>query len=235
MKGLVILGTGAVVAIAALIATGSSQPAIAEGLKVPPAALVEKSPGHREVAVLAGGCFWGVEGVYEHVKGVSGRHLGLCRRRRRQGRLCQRLVGQDRQGRSGPHRLRPARRSAMPSSCASISRSSPTRPRSTARGRTSGPQYRTAIFPQSASQARVARAYIAQLSKSPRVQAADRDPDRGDRALQSRRSLSPGLHEQEPGPPLHIGPRPAQGRRAPPACSRATGGADRQMVRYRLP
>ena len=24
----------------------------------------------REVAVLAGGCFWGVEAVYEHVKGV---------------------------------------------------------------------------------------------------------------------------------------------------------------------
>jgi peptide-methionine (S)-S-oxide reductase len=38
---------------------------------VPRAALVEPAKGHREVAVLAGGCFWGVEAVYEHVKGVS--------------------------------------------------------------------------------------------------------------------------------------------------------------------
>jgi len=35
----------------------------------PPA---EASAGHaRAVAVLAGGCFWGVEGVFEHVRGVS--------------------------------------------------------------------------------------------------------------------------------------------------------------------
>jgi peptide-methionine (S)-S-oxide reductase len=27
--------------------------------------------GAHETAVLAGGCFWGVQGVFEHVKGVS--------------------------------------------------------------------------------------------------------------------------------------------------------------------
>lgn len=39
---------------------------------VPPAAVDEprvSSPG-RETAVLAGGCFWGVQGVFQHVKGV---------------------------------------------------------------------------------------------------------------------------------------------------------------------
>lgn len=31
---------------------------------------LDKSPG-KEIAVLAGGCFWGVEAVFEHVKGVT--------------------------------------------------------------------------------------------------------------------------------------------------------------------
>ena len=30
----------------------------------------KKAPGDLQTAVLAGGCFWGVEGVYEHVRGV---------------------------------------------------------------------------------------------------------------------------------------------------------------------
>ena len=42
----------------------------AEAAIVPPPALAEPAKGNREVAVLAGGCFWGVEAVYEHVRGV---------------------------------------------------------------------------------------------------------------------------------------------------------------------
>ncbi len=34
-----------------------------------------------QVAVLAGGCFWGVEAVYEHVRGVTERPLRILRRR----------------------------------------------------------------------------------------------------------------------------------------------------------
>ena len=38
----------------------------------PPAADMTAAPGdHKEVAVLAGGCFWGVDAVFKHVKGVS--------------------------------------------------------------------------------------------------------------------------------------------------------------------
>src|SRR5262245_49904728 len=43
-----------------------------EARVVPPLAQAEpaaKAP--TEVAVLAGGCFWGTQGVYQHVKGVS--------------------------------------------------------------------------------------------------------------------------------------------------------------------
>jgi len=37
----------------------------------PPAVDNPKAVGPPQIAVLAGGCFWGVQGVYEHVRGVQ--------------------------------------------------------------------------------------------------------------------------------------------------------------------
>jgi peptide-methionine (S)-S-oxide reductase len=37
----------------------------------PPALDNPRAPGATQTAVLAGGCFWGVQGVYEHVRGVK--------------------------------------------------------------------------------------------------------------------------------------------------------------------
>ena len=47
--------------------------ALAEPAVLAPAAEADnaKAPGPLQTAVLAGGCFWGVEGVFEHVRGVS--------------------------------------------------------------------------------------------------------------------------------------------------------------------
>lgn len=39
-------------------------------LLAPPAIDNPKAPGAPQTAVLAGGCFWGVQGVFEHVRGV---------------------------------------------------------------------------------------------------------------------------------------------------------------------
>src|SRR6266545_7837831 len=36
-----------------------------------PAPVNEPSTQNPEVAILAGGCFWGVQGVFQHVKGVT--------------------------------------------------------------------------------------------------------------------------------------------------------------------
>ena len=49
--------------------TGSAAPAV----NIPGPAVDEPvgAPDARETAVLAGGCFWGVQGVFEHVKGVD--------------------------------------------------------------------------------------------------------------------------------------------------------------------
>ena len=62
--------------IALLVLAGLAfrgNPAAAEGGLVVAAPAVDVPPGAATsaVAVLAGGCFWGVQGVYQHVKGVS--------------------------------------------------------------------------------------------------------------------------------------------------------------------
>jgi peptide methionine sulfoxide reductase len=63
-------------ALAVLILAGlaiRSNPATAEGAKALPAPAVDAPPGQATsaVVVLAGGCFWGVQGVFQHVKGVT--------------------------------------------------------------------------------------------------------------------------------------------------------------------
>ena len=53
---------------------GVTAPSLAEAAApaaVPAAAFDEPASGRSETAVLSGGCFWGIQGVFEHVKGVK--------------------------------------------------------------------------------------------------------------------------------------------------------------------
>jgi peptide-methionine (S)-S-oxide reductase len=64
--------SGIALAGAVLIACGSSTDIPVEDVVLPPPAL-DVSPsgdGALQTAVFAGGCFWGVEAVFEHVRGV---------------------------------------------------------------------------------------------------------------------------------------------------------------------
>jgi len=54
----------------ALLSLGTSCAGEPAAVIPPPTLDRPKSPGPLETAVLAGGCFWGVQGVYEHLSGV---------------------------------------------------------------------------------------------------------------------------------------------------------------------
>ena len=56
-------------AVAILLPLFSSQAVMAQAVK--PASLNGSSSHASDTAVMAGGCFWGVDGVFKHVKGVT--------------------------------------------------------------------------------------------------------------------------------------------------------------------
>src|SRR5690349_17744477 len=62
-----------VAGVAVLVgAAGRGALAAESAVTVPPPAVDEPASGrHTETAVFAGGCFWGVQGVFQHVKGVT--------------------------------------------------------------------------------------------------------------------------------------------------------------------
>lgn len=66
------LGLGAAAVAAALFAMSSTfGNAAEEAVVIPPPAVDETASAMTEKAVFAGGCFWGVQGVFQHVKGVK--------------------------------------------------------------------------------------------------------------------------------------------------------------------
>lgn len=67
------MGAVAIVLVLAGLCPGVLPAALAaeEAVVIPPPLLDNpKAPGPRQIAVIAGGCFWGVQGVYQHVRGV---------------------------------------------------------------------------------------------------------------------------------------------------------------------
>jgi peptide-methionine (S)-S-oxide reductase len=66
------LRAGAAVALSLGLLAFTPGPTLAEGQRVPPPAqqAAMAAPG-KQTVVLAGGCFWGVQGVFEHVRGVE--------------------------------------------------------------------------------------------------------------------------------------------------------------------
>ncbi len=130
----------------------------------PPAVDAEPGQAATEVAVLAGGCFWGVQGIYQHTKGVVSAVSGYAGGEQRTADYD--LVGTGRTGHAesvqvtfDPRQISYGRLLQIFFSVAH----DPTQLNH--QGPDEGPQYRSAIFPMNTTQASIARAYIDQLGQ----------------------------------------------------------------------
>jgi peptide-methionine (S)-S-oxide reductase len=138
----------------------------AQPIVAPPPVLDRPAPqpGTSETVVLAGGCFWGVQAVFQHVKGVSRAVSGYAGGTRESATYP--LVSS---GRTGHAEVVEVTFDPSVVSYGTILRiyfsvaHDPTE--IDRQGPDVGPQYRSAIFAGDAEQRRVAEAYIAQLDK----------------------------------------------------------------------
>jgi peptide-methionine (S)-S-oxide reductase len=150
----------------AMAASGCLQPAMAESyVKAPEAAVRSHDVGPRETAVFAGGCFWGVEAVFSHVKGVTSAVSGYTGGARATANYDS-VSGGD-TGHAESVRVTWDPRVVRYDQLLQVYFSVIADPTLLNRqGPDTGTQYRSALVPLNAEQARVAKAYVAQLSKS---------------------------------------------------------------------
>jgi peptide-methionine (S)-S-oxide reductase len=152
--------------LASGIALFSSTSRAEEGITIP-APAEDVVPGHEatETAVLAGGCFWGVQGVFQHVEGVKNAVSGYVGGEKKTA--VYETVGSGRTGHAesvqvtfDPKKISYGKILQIYFSVAhdptQLNRQGPDR----------GTQYRSAIFPMNEKQAEVAKAYIAQLNQA---------------------------------------------------------------------
>jgi len=136
----------------------------AEGRAIPAPATDEaaRQPGS-EVAILAAGCFWGVQGVFQHVAGVTNAVSGYAGGEQKTAQYNTVSMGKTGHAESVRVTFDPSRISygrilqiyfSVAHNPTELNRQGPD----------IGTQYRSAIFPTSAEQERIAKAYIAQLN-----------------------------------------------------------------------
>jgi peptide-methionine (S)-S-oxide reductase len=133
-----------------------------EGIPIPAPALDAPASGATETAVLAGGCFWGVQGVFQHVEGVANAVSGYAGGDAATAHY--RIVGSGRTGHAEAVAVTYDPSEISYGEILHIFFSVAHDPTELNRqGPDVGPQYRSAIFPRDAAQAKAAAAYIDQL------------------------------------------------------------------------
>ena len=156
-----------------------------------------------EVAVLAGGCFWGVQGVFQHVNGVTGAVSGYAGGE--PGTAQYETVSTGATGHAesvrisfDPRRVSYGRILQIYFSVAhdptQLNRQGPDR----------GTQYRSAIFPANPRQAAIAKAYIAQLGEARAFSAAIVTTIEPDRPFYPAEAYHQDFLTRHPGSPYIV-------------------------------
>ena len=155
----------ALLAGGALFALASPILAADDVVDAPAPAVQEANAASRETAIFAGGCFWGVQGVFSHVKGVISTTAGYDGGSAASAHYP--IVSTGTTGHAESVKVVFDPRQVDYADLLRIYFSVITDPTELNRqGPDEGTQYRSALFAQSPAQARVARAYIAQLSRA---------------------------------------------------------------------
>jgi peptide-methionine (S)-S-oxide reductase len=162
--------TGSVVFVVVLIAIGAAMrmgPIAAQDAPSLPAPAVDMPAGEATsaVAVLAGGCFWGVQGVFQHTKGVTNAVSGYAGGDKNTANY--EVVGSGTTGHAESVQVTYDPRQISYGRLLQIFFSVAHDPTQLNRqGPDFGTQYRSAIFPLNDEQAAVAKAYVAQLDQA---------------------------------------------------------------------
>jgi peptide-methionine (S)-S-oxide reductase len=160
----VLLGTGALALLLAQRAAFPSENAVV----IAPPALdepVSANAAHQETAVFAGGCFWGVQGVFQHVRGVKNAVSGYSGGARDTAEYETVSGGDTGHAESVQVTFDPTQVTygqllqvyfSVIQDPTELNRQGPD----------TGTQYRSAVFPLNDTQRHVAQSYIAQLDRS---------------------------------------------------------------------
>ena len=157
----------ALILASSLALSACADPAIAaeEPVDAPAATRIAKEPKGLKTAVFAGGCFWGVEGVFSHVKGVTSAVSGFHGGNAASAKYDIVVTGVTDHAEAVRITYDPAvvRYDQLLRIFFAVVADPTLKNR---QGPDVGAHYRSAIVPTNAEQAAVAKAYIAQLGKS---------------------------------------------------------------------
>jgi peptide-methionine (S)-S-oxide reductase len=151
-------------AVAAAPFAAQAEPAVT--IPPPAAADIAAQPAGSatglETAVLAGGCFWGIQAVYQHVKGVKNAVSGYAGGTQKEAFY--ETVSSGRTGHAEAVQVTFDPKQVSYGTILQVFFSVAHDPTQLNRqGPDTGPQYRSEIFPQNEAQAKIAMDYIAQL------------------------------------------------------------------------
>ena len=156
------------------------------------------TPSGQQTAVIAGGCFWGIQAVFQHVKGVTNATSGYSGGEAKTAQY--EIVSTGETGHAESVKITYDPSQITYGELLRVFFSVAHDPTELNRqGPDDGTQYRSVIFYGNDEQKKIAEAYIAQLDKAKVFPARDRDSGRSAEGVLSCGGLSPGLCDESSG------------------------------------